>query len=234
MLTDFEKEILSSETKRKSISKQTVLNTTQKVRDKATQAIEDLIFLGDNAPLQLAQALGYTRSGRLWSKKEFKTYRPGKPRRQIEQVTSKTLLKRLKRLENAKRLAMNLAVNTDVIDEWRNQNELKVKETNKPGIIVDLHACNAAFPRFLAGMLKNQFVCPKCGNAGVLFRNEEEWLFMHFNQDNQNPKADFCNIGEKLPKDIIMSPFIVIEPKTYTCWTNLAAVGPDDTVKVYT
>jgi hypothetical protein len=125
VLTKFEKEILSSEEKRKSVKPQTVRNTMQKVRNKAAKAIEDLLFLGNNAPLQLSQAMGFNRSGQLWSKKEFKTYRPGEQRRQIERITSKVLLKRLERQENAKWLALNFALDMGIIDEWLNMKELK-------------------------------------------------------------------------------------------------------------
>jgi hypothetical protein len=230
MLTKFEKEILCSEEKRRSVKAQTIRNTTQKIREKAAQAIEDLIFIGNNSPKQLAQALGYTRSGRLRSKTESETKELRTPK--IKQVSA-TLEKRIKRQENARLLAFKLSISTGIMDEYLREDTHETNKVKKPGVIVNLHACNAAFPRFLAGILKNQFTCPKCKHAGILLKSNDDWLFMHFNGDNSNPQANFCNYGKQLPENFKPSPFAVIEPKDYTCWTNLAALGPEDMVTFY-
>ena len=61
MLTDDEKEILSSEEKRKSVSPITVRNRLQRIRDKAAKAIDDLLFITNKRPDQIAQVLGLTK-----------------------------------------------------------------------------------------------------------------------------------------------------------------------------
>jgi len=207
MFTRVEREIISSEEKRKSVAPQTVRNMMQKIRNKATNAIEDLLFLGEKQPLQLAQVIGFTRSGRRWGKMKLEEGEF------FREVTSKTVLRRIKRGERARWLALNLALNTGVIDEWMDQKKLaKLRESEKNVKIVDMQKLSKLYPKILVAMIKNKFACPKCGKAGLIFRGDEDWLWMHYNHEDEHPGASFCNVGKSLPERFVRFP-LVIEPQ---------------------
>jgi hypothetical protein len=115
LYTAFEKAVISSEEKRQALALQTVRNTLQKVRDKAANAINDLLFLSANLPLQFDQVIGFTRSGRRMGKTKWKE---GEHFRLIK---SRTVLKRIKRGESAKLLAYQLTFRTGILTQSRIQ-----------------------------------------------------------------------------------------------------------------
>lgn len=227
MFTRFEREIICSEEKRKSVAPQTVRNTMQKIRNKATKAIEDLLFLAEKQPLQMAQVIGFTRSGRRLGKTKWQT---GEVFRSIE---SKRLIKRIERGERARWLAINLALNTGIIDEWKDQKRQEKGESDENTKIIDMGKLRAVYPKILVAMLQNQFVCPRCGKAGLIFHGEEDWLWMHYNQDDRNPKANFCNIGKSLPERFVQFPLLV-EPQRNAFLIKLNELGPRDKIRFFT
>jgi hypothetical protein len=228
VFTNNEKELICSEEKRKTLSTQNLRNRFQKIRDKAAQAIEDLLLLGDNQSIQLAQALGFTRSGRRMPKIKRKNGNS------IELIESPIELKRIERSQRAQRLAFKLALNMGVIDRWRSQKELEEKSVERQKItkIIDLQKLGRLYPRILIGMLQNQYVCPKCGKAGLIFRGEDEWIWMHYNQEDSKPEATFCNVGKNLPRKFIEFPFI-IRPQNNGFWVQLAELEYGEGYRFY-
>lgn len=227
VLTKFEREILSSDQKRKSVAPQTVRNTMQRIRNKASKAIEDLLFIGDTQRLQLAQVLGFTRSGKRWGRTEWGNGET------IQLIDSKTLLKRFDRAEKARRLAVILALNAGIIDEWNEQKRLDEAKAAEKEKIVDLQKLGVAYPKIVIALLQNQFQCPKCGKAGLIFYGKEHWLWMHYNQNDRHPKATFCNIGKKLPEKFVEFPFM-IQPQHGAFGAEVAELGPNDKLRFFT
>ena len=207
-------------------------NRFQKIRDKSAQAIEDLLLLGEKQPKQFAQVIGFTRSGRRMPKTKW---RNGESIRPIE---SKTEIKRIDRSQSALWLAINLALNMGVIDQWLNQKELtelekKSVERQKITKTVDLQKLGRAYPQILIGMLQNRYVCPKCGKAGLIFRGEEEWIWMHYNNEDKHPEAIFCNVGETLPKKFVEFPFMIV-PQNSGFWVQLAELESGEGYRFFT
>jgi len=71
--------------------------------------------------------------------------------------------------------------------------------------------------KYPLAMLKGQFVCPKCGKKGLIFHGTEDWLWFHYNGNDENPKASFCNVGKTLPEKFMLLPF-AIEPQLQAFW----------------
>ena len=232
MFTNNEKELICSEEKCELLSSQNLRNRFQKIRDKSAQAIEDLLLLGEKRPNQMAQVIGFTKSGRRMPKTKWKN---GESIRPIE---SKTEIKRIKRGELARWLAIKLALNAGVINDWVDQKKLaelekKSSEHQKITKTIDLQKLERLYPRILIGMLQNQYVCPKCGSKGLIFRGEDEWIWMHYNNEDKHPEATFCNVGKTLPSKFVEFPFM-IHPQNNGFWVKLAELEYGEGYRFFT
>ena len=78
-----------------------------------------------------------------------------------------------------------------------------------------------------------QFPCPKCGEASLIFYGEENWVWVHCNQNDDDPKADFCLIGKIFPSRFRDVSF-PIEPQRYEFYAALREIGPHDGIRFYT
>ena len=58
-------------------------------------------------------------------------------------------------------------------------------------------------------------------------------MWMHYNHEDKNPSATFCNVGQTLPKEFIEFPF-KIGPQDSGFWIKLAELGPGETYRFYT
>ena len=227
VFTENERMILSSEEKRKSVSPLTVRNTLQKIRNKAASAMEDLLFLGDEQPLQLAQVIGFYRNGRRMGKTKWKNGEV------FREITSKTVLKRIKRGEVARILAIKLALNTGIIDEWKVQKRQENNTVKEKTKLVDFGKIRSIYPKILITMLENQFVCPNCKKAGLIFHDDEEWLWMHYNRENNHPEATFCIIGKSLPEKFREFPIKIAAQQNFFM-VKLCTLEADETLRFYT
>ena len=228
MFTDFEKGIICSKEKRRNVAPQTLRNTFQKIRDKAARAIEDLLFLGEKQPKQFNQVIGFTRSGRRLRKTKRKNGASIRP------ITSETIIKRLERGDRAYLLADYLAKKTGLVDSWEAKKKVeKLDEVEKVTKTIDSQELNKAYPRILIGMLQNQYPCPECWKAGLVFRSRENWFWMHIHGEEKYPEATFCRIGKTLPKEFIKFQ-LKIEPQTSSIWIKLAELEPGEGYQFYT
>jgi hypothetical protein len=71
---------------------------------------------------------------------------------------------------------------------------------------------------------------PKCGEAGLILYGEETWLWVHYNQNDDDPKADFCLIGKTLPSRFMKVSF-VIGPQRYAFYAALIEIGSHNCVR---
>jgi hypothetical protein len=203
-LTEFEREVLASDEKRKSISKNTVRKTLWKARNKGEVAIRDLVFLAVKRPDQFCQVVGLTRTGR--SALQVLSSRKKRERRGgiVEKVDSKRDIDRIEKGDRALMLYTLLGLWTGAVDEKVCETKLKGStQARREGFDVDLTLLNRKYP---VAMLEGQFLCPRCRKKGLIFHDGENWLFMHYSRDGGAPSASFCDLGRELPEDFMAFP----------------------------